>query len=267
LILFSSAVLRRLLLYTFGFLLVFTLCGIYYYWFASFQRFFDFFFIKSLLVNSESILTLEEVLYLCAPFAFIFVLAVFKTWGAARLTNFQQKVQQVIWLLFFGAGVTFFLSNEKSGHELVFLVPILCYFWTHYFILLKRRIFRIIMPGLMIFGLIGFSAYSYQNFTHALMIVEEPMAERKTMILGQDLAAYKMNEIASPCFQQEFSEEAFEGLDFYEDAIIIYRLFRKVNPEIIIDDMGVMTKLKMRFPYLEDNYEQTGRNTYQKVSN
>lgn len=268
LILFSTAVARRLLLYCFGFLLVFAMCTLYFYWTGSYNLFIGSFLIKGFLLPASELINLNGYLILSGPFILIFLLSVAKTWSSARLTNFQQKIQQVIWLMFLGGFSTLFLSNEKVGHELVFSVPVIAYFWTHYFVLLKRRLFRAIMPGLMIFGLIGFSVFTYTDLVRDITVADsERKAQNGTMILGERLGAYKESEMLSPCFNQVLCEDAFDRIDYYESAVRVYEIIRKSDPDKIIDETGIAPSLFQRFPNLAVQYRKSGNNTYLKISN
>ncbi|WP_370088088.1 hypothetical protein [Ekhidna sp.] len=267
LILFSSAVARRLLLYLFSFLLVFTLCALYFYWRGDFWIFVESYVSQNLLLAVEAPLSGLEVLALVSPFVLILVLSVFKTWTSGRPTNFQQKIQQVIWLMLFGAVATFFLSNEKSMHELVFGVPPIAYFWTHYFMLLKRKIFRFIMPGLLIFGLVAYSCFSYLNLAKPMQVEKEGVENSSTMILGSNLAYYVDRKILTPCFNEHLSQRAFEGLDYYITAGELYKLIERANPELILDEMKIMPEIRERFPELANKYRHQGGNSYRKISN
>lgn len=267
LILFSSAVARRLLLYLFSFLLVFTLCALYFYWRGDFWIFVESYVSQNLLLEVESPLSGLEVLALVAPFILIFILSIFKTWSSGRPTNFQQKIQQVIWLMLFGAVATFFLSNEKSMHELVFVVPVIAYFWTHYFMLLRKRIFRFIMPGLLIFGMIGYSCYGYLYLTKPMEVKKQNVIGPNTMILGSNLDYYLDQKILTPCFNEHLSQGAFDGLNYYISAGELYKLIDRANPELILDEMDIMSEVRERFPELSSRYQQEGRNSYRRISN
>ncbi|WP_221406652.1 hypothetical protein [Ekhidna lutea] len=267
LILFSTAVTRRLLLYLFSFLLAFSLCGLYFYWSGGFWNFVDSYLVQNLLMNTESVLSATDIFVICVGFFLIFILSVFKTWSSARLTNFQQKIQQVIWLMFLGGIATFFLSNEKSLHELVFVIPVIAYFWTHYFILLKRRIFKFLMPLLLVFGLLTFSIYSYSNIYNELKVVHNETQESPTMILGANLSYYTGSKVLTPCFNTHLTNKALKGLDYYNSASNFYQLFLRANPEIIIDEIGIMPKITRRFPKIEETYKVVGQDMYRKINN
>ncbi len=267
LILFSTAVTRRLILYLFSFLLIFALCSLYFYWRGDFQVFFDSYIVQNLLMLKASSLTIMEVVSVCSGFLFIFLISIFKTWGSARLTNLQQKIQQVIWLMFFGGLATFFLSNEKSLHELVFIVPVIAFFWTYYFVLIRRRIAKVIMPALMIFGLLLYSGYSYREYLSPLAISETNDAKDGTMILGENLNYYTEHEMLTPCFEDHLTSRAFNGLDYYGSAGELYTIFEKADPNYIVDHNNIADKIFSRFPVLSDTYRKIGPDEYEKISN
>lgn len=86
------------------------------------------------------------------------------------------------------------------------------------------------------------------------------------MIIGEDLSTYLDNEMATPCFNQYLSQDAFEGLKYYRNAEDIYALLQKNDPDRIIDELGVLDRLMACFPYLEENYSVQG-NTLVRINN
>lgn len=267
LIVFSTAVTRRILLYLFSFLLAFALCALYFYWRGDLLLFVDRYLVQNLLLYSEYQFSLREMILIGGAFAVIFILGVFKTIGSARLTNFQQKIQQVIWLMFLGAIATFFLSNEKSVHEMVFLIPIIAYFWTHYFILLRRRIFRFLMPGILVFGCLAYSIFLYSKYMVPMTVKPVLETNENTMVFSHDLDYYLEAKVLSPCFNDQMTINAFEGLAYYQSAVVLFQLFEKANPDWIIDELNVIPPFFNRFPSVATKYKSLGNGRYQKISN
>ncbi|MDE0472193.1 MAG: hypothetical protein OXH57_09655 [Ekhidna sp.] len=265
-ILFSNVILRRLLLYLFGFLMVFIICLIYFYWLDTHRVFLEYFLLDGLFMSAVSPISFEESLILVSPFAFIFLLSIIKTWMSARFTSFQQKAQQVLWLTLLGGVVTFLLSNEKSIHELIFCVPIICYFWTHYFILLRRWIFRVTMPVLLVLGLPVFSCFTYIRSVAPLTISSTNVFHEGTMLLGEKIEVYSTVAINTPCFNEKITEKAFEGINYYASASRIYEIFIKIDPSYIVDELGIMDQLEFRYPHLADHYQKVNSNIYRKIS-
>lgn len=265
-ILFSSAVPRRLILYLFGFLLIFGLCGIYFYVQGSFYLFLERAIFSGASLPARVAYSWGKLVVFAAPFAFILILSLVKKSGAIRLTNFQQKVEQVLWILFLGGLATFLLSNERSGFEFVFFVPVVAYFWTHYFILLKRRVFITIMPAILIFGLLIFSGYSYQTLKDPTAIDLEDR-KKGVLVIGERLEEYENQPMFTPFFHHHLSQDFIYELDTYEGAENFREIFEKLQPTYILDDMDVMEKVGYRFPYISKGYQVRDKDEYQKISN
>ncbi len=267
LILFSTAIIRRLALYFFGFILIFSSCWVYFYLNNSALLFIERFFVDGLFTSIKKSASMVDLMIISAPLAFVFLVTVYKTLSAARLTNFQQKVQQVFWLLLVGGGTTFLLSKEQAGFELLFLAPVIAYFSTHYFILIKKKLIVAVMPGLLIIGLLVYSGYAYLYRVSPLTVDDTDMSKEKTFVLGEKLELYNRAEMITPCFNEYISERALARINYYTDASIIYDILVESDPQIIIDEIEAMPELMFRFPYLEENYLQVNSERYTKISN
>ena len=266
LILFSSAVPRRLLLYVFGFLLVFVFCGLYYYLFDSFQFFVDRALLRGVFLPSRLSLDTLQILTLGAPFALMLLLSLLKKFGQLRLTNFQQKVEQVMWFIFVGGIATFFLSNERVALELYFVVPVVAYFWTHYFVLLRRSFFKVVMPFLLVFGVLSSSLYFYHD-TATSLLVTNTGENKKVMMIGEKLEIYTNTEVATPFLNAVISEDINKELDTYTGAENFNSLFLKIQPDEIWDEQGVFEKIFFRLPEIERTYQRQETNKYRRTSN
>lgn len=267
LIVFSSAITRRLLLYLFGFTLVIGLCAVYFLWRGDIYFFTEFFFRQGLLLDGESLLSTMELITISGGLIFILVITITKAITSSRLTIFQQRVQQVIWFMFIGGITCFLIANKKTPLELIFLVPLFAYFLTHYFMLVRRRIFKMLMPALVVFGLLGFNLYSYINFVKPLTVEEIAVNDSNILVLDENFGYYLNKESGSPCFSKELCLTAFEGLEYYEASSSIYKLFEKADPGLIIDELGVVDRLFFRLPLLEEKYVKINEKMYRRVSN
>ena len=267
LMVFSTAIPRRLLLFLFGFCLIMTLCYIYFLWRGDHGYFLDSFIFKGLMLKSEYILSTPEILTIASGLIIFLVTAMLQAILASRLTNFQQRLQQVIWFMFFGGLVCFFLVNKKTVLELILLTPLIAYFLTHYSMLIRKRIVVALMPAIVVFGLLGFSFYCYENLVDPMKVVNIGSYDGNIMVLNESFGYYASNEIGTPCFSQSLCEEAFDGLIYYQESANIFDLFVKANPEVVVDEIEVMPRVFHRFPQLEKEYQKTGANIYSKISN
>ncbi|MEM6642370.1 MAG: hypothetical protein AAF616_05280 [Bacteroidota bacterium] len=264
LILFSTAIFRRLVLYLFGFLLVFSACAIYYYLRGSLNLFMERAIFSGAFQPSDAALPYSKYLIVSAPFLSILLLSIVKKYGAVRLTNFQQKVEQVMWILSISAVAVVFVSNERSGHELIFFAPTLAYFWSYYFILLKRPFFKVIMPGILIFGLHLACIYNYLHSSDTVVATPSATIPPGTMILGTDIANYELETIKSPFLFKEISEEVQAELDTYEGVENFQYILEKTQPKRIIDKMEVMPKVLFRLPEIQEDYLEISPNIFVK---
>ncbi len=267
LIVFSSAITRRLLLYFFGFTLVIGLCAVYFLWRGDMYYFLEFFFKQGLLLEGEQLLSPWEIIMVSGFLIGAFIIAIFKAISASRLTNFQQRLQQVIWFMFLGGIGCFFMANKKTGLELLYMTPLLAYFLTHYFMLIRRRIAKAIMPAIVVFGMIGFNIFSYGNFLEPLIVPEVVTDQKNVMVLNENFGYYLEKESGSPCFSKPICMQAFEGLDYYESSAGIYKLIEKSTPDLIIDEIGIAESLFFRFPLLEEQYKKRNSNSYVRINN
>ena len=267
LIFFSTAISRRLMLYIFGFLLVLGMGAVYFLWRGDFLVFSQSFFVLGLFQDGEMILDTWQLLLLSGPLVFVLIMTTLKALSSSRLTIFQQRVQQVIWFMFFGGLFCFLLTNKKTTLELVFFVPLIAYFLTHYFLLPKKRILQVLMPSFILVLLVGFSIYSYKNLTNDLLVEESPASRQKVLVLSEKFGYYLRKPAGSPCFSQPHCDTAFKGLDYYGAAANIYEWLKKSDPELIIDEMDLMPHIFLRFPLVEQSYRKTGTKSYIKISN
>ena len=265
-ILFSGAILRRLLIYIFGFIIIVVIYILYFYVVDDYEVFMRYFLIDGIFLSSLSSFYIQNILPLLIPYAFICFLSILITWSIARLTSFQQKVKQVLWIMFFGGLSTFILSNEQSGHEIIFLTPFITYFLTHYFILIRRKLFKTLMPTLILAGLLCFSCYAYQNLTSPFSTIPNVQYNEGTLILGENINAYSSIPMNSPCFQQQLSEKAFNGIDYFNSSGEVYSLLKKIDPLYIVDELNIMNNIMFRYPYFEKNYIKISDNKFKKIS-
>lgn len=264
LVLFSTAILRRLLLYLFSFLLIFGLCGLYFFWRGDLIYFVDYFLVKNILLSSSTPLQTLPIVYLSAGLGLVFVVSVFKTWSRARMTSFQAKIQQVIWLVFFGGVATFFLSNERALLELVFLIPGVAYFWVHYFILIQKRIWRSVLPVIMIYGLVVYATFSMATWTSGVKVKPIDRPAESMLVLDEELENYLSNPNTSPFFEKELVDEVFEGLNYYEEASNFYLILEKIDPEFIKGEEVRIQKIFSRYPNFARRYQQVATGLYRK---
>lgn len=264
---FSSAVARRVLLYVYGFTVVFLVNWAYFFWFDASDAFFSTVFD----VFRPKIFYLNYIQFFIASgglaFAFLFGLAGL---FANRFTNFQQKTIQVMLLFTLGASCCVLLSNNLSSTTLILFVPTIAFLLTHYLLNVKKPWVKLLVPNIIIVSLVIYPYVFLRVMEENNLILSENPSEyidKRVMVIGTDLSVYEENYMASPFIDERISIDRLNDLDYYEKAADLFLVLEKSDPEVIIDQLKAMPKINERFPYFRDNYRKNSFGDYVKISN
>lgn len=266
-IVFSTAVLRRLVIFIYGFGIVFLVIAAYYFWYDSLTDLWTYFVVggfikeKTFFVNYSELL---EIGYVVLG-TLIISLTVFIT---VRFTNFQQNMLRVMFLFVIAGILSMMIAPELSPADLLFLVPPVAFFLTHYFLTLRKKLFRAVMPIVIIFGLLIYP-FLIKGAMNDFIIrdYENTITNQKVMLLGSDSRAYIGNEIASPFIDEYTSKKKLAGLDYFQKASALYTIIVESDAAVIIDEWGQVPKIFERFPDLEQRYQKREDGNYWKISN
>lgn len=264
-ILFSSADLRRILLYLFSFLFAHILLIIYFFQRGSLQKFFQSFYGRGLYHVSESPFEQMDLLLIISGFALVLIVTLTKTISSAKLNNFQQKTLQVFILILIGGVLINVFSPEKVGLEFVFLVPVIGYFLTSWVLLLKKRIMQLVMPFILIGGLVTHGFFTTNYLADKITVSTPKPFPSETMSIG-DLSIYQKNTINTPAFDAQLTQHSMGDLSD-ENIIRMYELFEEKQPIYIKDKLGVIQGLFSKLPVLSSKYKQTSKGEYLRISN
>ncbi|MFT6865726.1 MAG: hypothetical protein ACJA08_000551 [Cyclobacteriaceae bacterium] len=266
-IIFSTAALRRLIIFIYGFSMVFLVIGAYYFWYDSLDDMISIFIVGGFLKPKNFFVEYAELFqisYVILGVLFI-SLTVFVT---ARFTNFQQNMMRVMFLFIIAGVVAVIISPELSPAALQFIVPPLAFFLTHYFLTLKRKILRRLMPTLVVLALLLYPWFLRNQFEDFLIGEDRSLIkDKKVMLLGNDLMVYLGNEIASPFIDEYSSKEKLKGLDYFQQASALYEVILKSNPDVIIDDWNRVPDIFNRFPKIQHQYKKGTYGYYWKINN
>lgn len=269
-ILFSSAVPRRLLLLAYTILTVFAVVWTYFFWIGAGTDFIHDFVYSAFLSPKSSYLNLEEILRISAVLILIAVIG-FSVLFTMRSTNYQQKMQQVMISLFVAAFFVMMLTRELMPADLVFFVPTLSFFLVYYFINLKRRFWRFLIPYGILIALLANPWWIVRNgvldhFTVKKQLNTNP--EKSLMGLGVNLEMYAEYKLAGPFLDDYISKQKLDDINFYDEASEVYESLNSSEPQLIVDEYGIMDEVFHRFPQIALRYTQTGEKTYErKISN
>ncbi|MFY0601918.1 MAG: hypothetical protein JXR03_19745 [Cyclobacteriaceae bacterium] len=266
-IVFSSAVVRRLIIFIYGFAMIFLIIAAYYFWYDSLGDFWDGFVLGGLVKSKTFFISYKELFQISYVLlgTLVIALSVFIT---VRFTNFQQNMMRVMFLFLLAGVVSVIVAPELSPSDLLFMVPPLGFFLTHYFLTLRKRIFRILMPYLLIFSLLIYPWFIRGNFES--FIITEPQVQfqdQKVMLLGSDFRFFIGNEMASPFLDEYSSQQKLMGLDYFHQAAELYNIMLNSDPDVIVDEWDQVPRIFARFPLLEQRYSKREDGYYWMIKN
>lgn len=270
-ILFTGTVGRRYALLTFGFFLPLILTGGYFFLTDRFSDFIYCFLSPFTIIEKIWFLEIKDTLIVFAvPLAY-FLLAVLRLIRGTRLTNYQSRLTQgmFVWFAFSGLFVVFSDFNAPVGY--LVLAPAISFYLTHYFIVKKRGFFSeasfflfVVLSVITgIFTIYNSPLKKYVNDQNYMVTIDNPQFESKrVLVLDDDTQLYRYSKAASPFVNWQLSKELFENLDYYDNLTTIHNGLSNDLPEAIIDPNNVMSPVLERVPSLKKKYVRSKNNTF-----
>lgn len=270
---FARLDIRKVVLLLFGFALPHGVLAILYFLWDGSTLLWQNFYLPNLLFTKDALISWTSLLIISGlPLAY-FLFSVIMLNRVARFTRYQSQLLQVMFIWITPCIAFLLLNRQLTPHSLFVFLPILSYFITHYFLLIRRRWIAEIMLWFFIVGILCFSLMArYQKIPGvdyralALPAVADTIANKRIMVLDHNPGIYKDNAVAGYFFNWNLSHETFEQLDYYENVITINNALTSDPPDIIMDKNNLMKSVMERIPALKKKYKKEGNN-YVKISN
>lgn len=270
LLLYSGASFRQHSLSVFGFAFPLLLTILYYYLNDSLPD-----FNRNLIAsvfrvrqyNLTDFRTLLASLFLPLAMSALGLLSLLRL--TTRYVNFQQRAQQIMMLWVLAGLLSIGLMPFLAPMLFIIFVPPMAFFSAIYFQSLRK----IWVAELLFLGVFGaMLLILYQGALQlipnlalgqltSLQVNASPVPPQvrnaKILVIGEDLSAYRYNQLATPYLNWDLAKYDLRNLDNYESVINIYNHFRNDPPGYIIDREDVVGKLFERAPDLASQYEKT----------
>ncbi|GAB3335615.1 hypothetical protein GCM10027299_44780 [Larkinella ripae] len=271
LLLFTGASFRQHSLLLFGFAFPILLTVLYYYLADSLADFNRNLLASVFRVRQYDLTDFQTLLAsLFLPFAMgtLGLLTLFRQ--TTRYVNFQQRCQQIMMIWVLTALISVGLMPFLAPMLFISFVPALAFFASYYFQTIRREwMAELIFTGVFVFTLLILYQGALPIVSNwelgrlsALQVKTSPIdrhiRDQKILVIGEDLSAYRYNQVATPYLNWDLAKYDLRNLDNYESVISVYDHFRKDPPSYIIDKEGVIKKLFQRAPSLAASYEKTG---------
>ncbi|MDX1629278.1 MAG: hypothetical protein R3345_11300 [Fulvivirga sp.] len=263
---FTGTVLRRYMLMFFGFLLPLMLAATYFLIDGRIYEFLYSFINPLISFESKSYISgLVVVIIFSLPLLLLLGFLV-RVSQRARFTNYQSRLNQVmfVWMIFSGLFVV--LSNKHAPNIYIVFIPALAFYISHYLLLIKRRIFAEGLFLLLVVSMVLLNHGTRFDFFITgdqikldRYLVGEGIPElegKKVLILDDNLKNYINCKPATPFLDWNMVKGLFENIAYYDNQVTLYEGFRKDMPQVVVDPNGVMPKVFENIPILAERYEQ-----------
>jgi hypothetical protein len=183
----------------------------------------------------------------------------------ARLSKYQTQLVQAMffWTLF--ALVQVFISRDFRPQNFVSVIPGLCFFVTHFLLIMPKRKFAEIAIWVFIVGtvlisyLARYGAFSSVNYRDLVVHKSDsPYTGKRLLVLDEGWEVYANNRLASPFLDWNLSRSVFSQPEFYENVILVSNGFKNDPPEIVIDKHNLLQPYLERLPDLRKQYRRQG---------
>jgi len=274
LIFFANTIVRRYLLLVFGATLPFFLTWLKFYWYNQLDEFYfnlDFLFMVG---NENSLISWKGLFGMFLIPGLILLYSFLRVMQSLRFINYQVRLQKYYFLYVIFGILIVILDYHKSSHILIVLIPVMAFFITHLFLMLRKiiiaEIFFISFLSLIVFqnynssfGLIKGSEFlDYSNQYAISQIAPSENQGERILVMGNGTSKYFGNYLSTPYLSWVMLEHQIGQLDNYNTVVDIFENFKKDLPEIIIDERSAMPELISKIPELSKLYTKRSNEVY-----
>lgn len=267
LLIYTGSVIRRMSLMVYGFFLVLAIASFYYFWFDSFAMFRVAYFESIFIGKPHLYISRVEFLGLAFIPLAIFIVSLVKSRSIGRYINFQIKIQNVMLMFMLAGALSVWVSREFAVYQLIYMVPGLAFFASHYLIALKNwimaeAVFMIITVLLLLNMLFPIKRWlfidEFVSFDR-LIVQETPyntLTEgKKLLVIGESIDAYLNSSLATPYLNWQLSRNQLGNLEYYDNLTETYLHFNDTPPGVIIDEKQVVPELFEKAPTIGLKYK------------
>jgi hypothetical protein len=264
-LLFTGTVGRRYVMMIFGFMLPVLISGSYFFLTDRFDDFLYLFFSPFAVIDRIWYVSFRDTLILfSAPILFL-VLSLLRIMLGARLTNYQNRLTQAmfVWMVF---SILFILfSDQNSPAVYIILAPVVAFYLSHYFLIFRKKKLAeslfLLFIGLVIFtNVVSVKSpqWAHEYFNDKSYLINQDdfkdLKGSRILVLDNDLRPYNHAESATPFLNWQLSQEIFYNLDYYDNLTKLYEGMMADKPEIIIDRHNIMPSVFEKIPALRSMY-------------
>lgn len=273
--LLTSLVIRRYLLFLYGFMFPIAIVMIYFYWQNGLYELLSQWLEFNLLDSINSVIGLKSILLIAAVPTLVFLIALYKTFTVKRFTNYQVRVQQVMFIMFLAALGSWWISEQQAPYELLVFVPAFAFFIIHLVFQFRRKIRAEIFTLTFSLVLISitYSIYYQTTILHDFgnfnalksnsSIYQKVIKDKSVMILGGTIEMYEpAKKIATRYYEPTLSTLILNEMTEKEQMIALFGDIKKNRPEVILDFNGIFKDQHEKLIFDDMDYQQISKKIY-----
>jgi hypothetical protein len=259
---------RKYILMIFGFLLPHALLASVYFMYGELGMLWNNYYVPNLSFQSSSYFTIRGLLMLGAvPLVYLVVSVVILN-REARFSKYQSQLLQAMFLWLLSSFPLIAFSRDMRPQTLIVLMPSLTFFITHFLLLIRRKRFAEINLWVLLISVVSIAYLSrfgkIDSINYGSLIVPGApvVTGKKILVLGDNIAAYRTNELGSGFCDWSLAKAIFEDPDAYENVVMVYQSLKSDPPDVIIDPENRMQAFFKRIPELQKAYTRTNETTF-----
>ena len=264
LIIFTRNNVRKHLLLLIGFILPHLIICSVYYIHGHLDDLWSRFYLSGFSFASPSLISFKSLIALASvPIAFLFI-SIFILNRDARLTKYQSQLLQTMFLWFMVALIQIYFTPDLRPQSLLPLAPAVCFFFTHFLLLIRRRKFAEINIWILLIGIVStlyLARYSkLQSIDYSRLFVTPSsysIMNKKVLMLDDNLDVFLQNTVSPSFIEWSLIKEIFDAPQYYENVLLVNRLLEKDSPQVIVDPENRMEKFFTRLPKLKNQYTKS----------
>lgn len=274
LLFFTRTTLRKFLLLVFGFLLPHLLVISVAYLNGSLLELWRFYYASNLGFTRETHISIQSLIVLSSIPLFYLIVSLFMLQREARFSKYQSTLFQILFLWIGFSCLYVLYCKDLRPQNLIVFIPAFTFLFSHFFLVIRRRKYAEMNIWIFLIGILSVSYLSRYNKIGAVnynaLVV--PVASNATvtakriLILENNLAYLRENNLATPYLNWTLSEETFKNPEYYETVAEVYHAFKTDPPEVIVDRQNLMKAFFERMPEIKNQYLRTG-NFYKRINN
>lgn len=271
LLLFTGTKPRQYILLLIGALLPLVAIVLYFFWQDTLQNFYFSYWLSFNLLGSDNYMGTLALLLLAAIPTVFFVVGLYH-FSSRNYTINQTRMQQLMFYFLVAGTIAVVLSAEKSAYHLLLLIPAWAFYISHYLLLVRRQLtvelifwsFALLVLALHVVLYLGIVP-EVQPYVSAerLQVQERPEAAlvegKSIVILGRDVSLYQHARLATPYLEWQLARQQLTELDYYDNLVEAFRNLEQDEPQVIVDDEGIVPQLFQRMPTIASRYKKDPR--------